>query len=191
MQPTAYRGCRAGGKRLPRYAEALRIVRASLGYGPRRVRYILLDRITVLQPPELARGVKCVSLSDDIFVDHFPGHPVMPGALILEALAQLAGVLLEATMRERGRNDLHALLTMIDRAKFRHPVRPGDKLDLEARVSTATEDGGQAQGWARIDGKVVAEAQLSYAFAQVTNPVVIAKRREFLDIWLTGSAGTP
>jgi 3-hydroxyacyl-[acyl-carrier-protein] dehydratase len=155
------------------------------------VRYILLDRITELRPPELARGVKCVSLSDDIFVDHFPGYPIMPGALILEAIAQLAGVLLEATMRERGRNDLHALLTMIDRAKFRHVVRPGDKLELEARVLSATEDGGQAQGWARVDGTLVAEGQLSYAFAHVTNPVVIAKRREFLDIWLTGSAGAP
>lgn len=155
------------------------------------MRYILLDRITVLQPPELARGVKCVSLSDDIFVDHFPGHPVMPGALILESLAQLAGVLLEATMRARDRHDLHALLTMADRAKFRHVVRPGDRLELEARTLTVTEDGGQAQSWARVDGTLAAEAQLSYAFAQVTNPKVLAKRREFLDIWLTGSVDAP
>ena len=155
------------------------------------VRYVLLDRITLLEPPELARGVKCVSLADDVFVDHFPGHPVMPGALILEAMAQLAGVLLEATMRERGRHDLHALLTMVDRAKFRHAVRPGDRLELEARGLSATEDGGQAQGHARVDGRLVAEAQLSYAFAQVTNPVVIAKRREVLNVWLTGAAEAP
>jgi 3-hydroxyacyl-[acyl-carrier-protein] dehydratase len=155
------------------------------------VRYVLLDRITTLEPPELARGIKCVSLSDDIFVDHFPGHPVMPGAMILEALAQLAGVLLEATMRQRDRHDLHALLTMVDRGKFRHVVRPGDRLELEARGLTVTEDGGQAQAWARIDGQVAAEAQLSYAFARVTNPVVLAKRREFLNIWLTGSAEAP
>src|SRR5262245_66309781 len=102
-----------------------------LGYRDAAVRYVLLDRITQLDPPEVARGIKCVSLADDIFVDHFPGHPVMPGALILEALAQLAGVLLEATMRQRDRHDLHALLTMIDRAKFRHLVRPGDRLALE------------------------------------------------------------
>jgi 3-hydroxyacyl-[acyl-carrier-protein] dehydratase len=153
------------------------------------VRYILLDRITELAPPEIARGVKCVSLSDDIFVDHFPGHPVMPGALILESLAQLAGVLLEATMRERGRHDLHALLTMADRAKFRRIVRPGDKLELEARMLAATEDGGQAQAFAHVDGQLVAEAQLSFAFAQVTNPKVLAKRREFLEIWLSGSSG--
>lgn len=155
------------------------------------VRYVLLDRITLLQPPELARGIKCVSLSDDIFVDHFPGHPVMPGALILEALAQLAGVLLEATMRQRERHDLHALLTMVDRAKFRHVVRPGDRLELEARGLRVTEDGGQAHAEARCEGQLAAEAQLSYAFAVVTNPVVLAKRREFLNIWLTGSAEAP
>lgn len=156
------------------------------------MRYILLDRITELAPAAgVARGVKCVSLSDDIFVDHFPGHPIMPGALILEGLAQLAGVLLEATMRERGRHDLHALLTMADRAKFRRIVRPGDKLELEARGLAATEDGGQAQAFARVEGQIVAEAQLTFAFAQITNPKVLAKRREFLDIWLTGSAGEP
>lgn len=152
---------------------------------------MLLDRITALEPPELARGLKCVSLSDDVFVDHFPGHPVMPGALILESLAQLAGVLLEAAMRQRGRHDLHALLTMVDRAKFRQVVRPGDRLELEARMLRVTEDGGQAQAVARSEGQVAAEAQLSYAFAVVTNPVVLAKRREFLRIWLTGSAEEP
>lgn len=155
------------------------------------MRYILLDRITQLSPPELARGVKCVSLSDDIFADHFPGFPVLPGALILEGLAQLAGVLLEATMRQRGRHDLHALLTMVDRAKFRQVVRPGDRLELEARVERVTEDGGQARAWARAEDKLVAEGLLSFAFAQVTNPTVLAKRREYLNIWLTGSAEAP
>ena len=159
------------------------------------MRYILLDRITTLQPPALARGVKCVSLSDDCFTDHFPGHPIMPGALILESLAQLAGVLLEQTMRDRGAapdgSELHALLTMIDRAKFRHVVRPGDKLELEAKTLRANEDGGQADGVAVVDGRRVAEAQLSFAFAKVSNPKMLAKRREFLDVWLTGSAGEP
>ena len=154
------------------------------------MRYILLDRITQLQPPELARGVKCVSLSDDLFADHFPGHPVMPGAMILEGMAQLAGVLLEATMRGKGRDDLHAILTMADRAKFRHVVRPGDKLELEATCERATEDGGQAQARVHVDGKLVAEAQLSYAFTRITNPAILARRREYLDIWLTGAAET-
>ncbi|HVK54646.1 MAG TPA: 3-hydroxyacyl-ACP dehydratase FabZ [Burkholderiales bacterium] len=155
------------------------------------MRYILLDRITALKPPELATGVKCVSLADDIFVDHFPGHPIMPGALMLEALAQLGGVLVEASMRERGRHDLHALLVTVEKAKFRHRVRPGDRIDLEAHGISVHEDGGQVRGLARVDGQLVTEAELTFAFAQVTNPKLLARRREVLNVWLTGSAEDP
>jgi len=143
----------------------------------------------MLSPPEVAHGVKCVSLADDVFADHFPGYPVMPGALIVEALAQLAGVLLEATMRERDRDDLHALLTMVDRARFRRLVRPGDRLELETRVVTVTEDGGVARGWARVGDQLATEAELGFAFAKITSPSVLARRREFLDIWLNGATG--
>ena len=152
------------------------------------MRYYLIDRILLLQPPELATAVKCVSLADDVFVDHFPGHPIMPGALILEGLAQLGGVLIEATMRERGRSDLHALLTIVDRAKFRQMVRPGDRLEMEARSVKVTEDGGQVKALARVDGKLATEAELTYAFAIVTQPKLLARRREALDIWLHGSS---
>ena len=152
------------------------------------MRYILLDRITELHPPEIATGLKAVSLSDDIFNDHFPGHPIMPGALIVESLAQLGGVLLEASMRLRDRFDLQALLVGIERAKFRRMVRPGDQLELETKVVRVLEDGGQIKGIARLDGKVAAEAELSFAFAHVTNPEVLAQRRQVLNIWLNGAA---
>jgi 3-hydroxymyristoyl/3-hydroxydecanoyl-(acyl carrier protein) dehydratase len=155
------------------------------------VRYVLLDRITRLVPAEVAHGVKCVSLSDDIFVDHFPGHPVMPGALIVESMAQVGGVLVEATMRERGRNDLHALLTMVDRAKFRRLVRPGDKLELEARLIIAREEGGQVRVTASVDGQLSAEAELTFAFAEVKSEKLRARRREYLNIWLHGVAEEP
>lgn len=151
------------------------------------MRYVLLDRITELKPPERARGVKCVSLSDDCFADHFPGHPIMPGALVVEALAQLGGTLLEATLREQGRHDLHAVLVTVDRAKFRRAVRPGDRLELEATGVAATEDGGQVQAKALLDGQVATEALLGFAFAKVTNPQLITRRREYLDIWLHGT----
>ncbi|MDM5180242.1 3-hydroxyacyl-ACP dehydratase FabZ [Massilia sp. CCM 8695] len=155
------------------------------------MRYILLDKITALQPPQLASGVKCVSLSDDIFADHFPGHPIMPGAMIIESMAQLGGVLVEASMREQGRHDLHALLVTVDRAKFRHQVRAGDKMELECHGIVVHEDGGQVRALARVDGKLVAEAELAFAFARVTNPKLLARRREVLNIWLTGSAEEP
>jgi 3-hydroxymyristoyl/3-hydroxydecanoyl-(acyl carrier protein) dehydratase len=155
------------------------------------MRYILLDRITLLEPPKLARGVKCISLSDDLFADHFPGHPVMPGALMIEAMAQLGGVLLEGAMRLQNRHDLHALLVGVERAKFRRMVRPGDKLELEASALHATEDGGQVAAKVLLEGQLAAEAHLSFAFATITHPKVLERRREVLNVWLTGSAEAP
>jgi 3-hydroxyacyl-[acyl-carrier-protein] dehydratase len=152
------------------------------------MRYIMLDRITHLAPPELARGVKCVSLSDDIFADHFPGHPIMPGALILESMAQLGGVLLEASMRLKNRHDLHALLVMADKTKLRHQVRPGDKIELECHVILVHEEGGQVRAVAKVDDQVVATSELGFAFAKVTHPKLIERRKEVLNTWLSGAA---
>jgi 3-hydroxyacyl-[acyl-carrier-protein] dehydratase len=151
------------------------------------VRYVLLDRITLLAPPHRAEGVKCVSLSDDIFEDHFPGHPIMPGALLVEAMAQLGGVLVEACMRDRGRQDLHALLVMSDRARFRKVVRPGDKVNLVTTAIRVNEDGGRVNATAHVDGDLVSEAELTFAFASVTHPSLLARRRDVLNIWLYGS----
>jgi 3-hydroxyacyl-[acyl-carrier-protein] dehydratase len=151
------------------------------------MRYLLLDRILTLRPPESATAVKCVSLSDDVFVDHFPGHPVMPGALLIEALAQLGGVLVEAAQREKGRDDLHAILTMVDRARFRQMVRPGDRVELEALGLANSEDGGKIRGIAQVDGKLAVEAELTFALMPISNPRLIERRREVLQTWLSGS----
>jgi 3-hydroxyacyl-[acyl-carrier-protein] dehydratase len=151
------------------------------------MRYLLLDRILTLRPPESATAIKCVSLSDDVFVDHFPGHPVMPGALLIEALAQLGGVLVEAAQREKGRDDLHALLTMVDRARFRQMVRPGDRVELEALGLANSEDGGKIRGIAQVDGKLAVEAELTFALMPISNPRLIERRREVLQTWLSGS----
>lgn len=148
---------------------------------------MLLDRIERLAPPEAA-GRKCVSLSEDLFLDHFPGHPVLPGALVLESMATLGGVLLEAMMREKGRNDLHAVLTMAEKAKFRRMVKPGDVMMIDARAISASEDGGRIEAKVAVDGELTAEASLSYAFAPVTSEAAITKRREYLNVWLKGSA---
>ena len=154
------------------------------------MRYLLLDRITALAPPERADAVKCVSLSDDVFADHFPGHPVMPGALVLEALAQLGGVLAEASLRKTtGRDDSHALLTIVERARFRAMVRPGDRLELTATCASVNEDGALVRGSARVEGKLAAEAEMTFAFAKVTSEKLIERRREVLEVWLRGSAG--
>jgi 3-hydroxyacyl-[acyl-carrier-protein] dehydratase len=148
------------------------------------MRYVLLDRITALEPPARAVGVKCVSLSDDVFTDHFPGLPVMPGALILESLAQLGGVLLEATMRDQGHPELHAVLSTIERAKLRRAVRPGDRIELLVEGLRVSDLGGQVKGRASVDGRRVAEAELSFALIPIHEPLLVAQRKTLLAIWL-------
>lgn len=155
------------------------------------MRYLLLDRISELSPPERARGVKCVALSDDVFEHHFPGHPILPGALIVEALAQLGGVLLEAGQRQAGRHNLHALLVGIDRARFRHMARPGDRLELLAETLQASEDGGRIRGTAHVGDRLCAEAELMFAFARVDSPRLLRRRREYLNLWLHGQSEAP
>ena len=149
------------------------------------MRYILLDRITALEPPERATGIKCVSLSEDVFTDHFPGLPVMPGALVIESLAQLGGVLAEATMRERGQPDLYAVLSVIERAKFRQMIRPGDQLELEALGIRASDLGAQVKASARVGEKLAVEAEITFSFVPISNPRVIAQRKELLEVWLS------
>ena len=145
------------------------------------MRYLLLDRITSLDP-ERARGVKCVSLSDDVFADHFPTMPVMPGALIVEAMAQLGGALLEAAIRAQG-HELYAVLTEMGRAKFRRMVRPGDRIELEAETLHAGELGGRVKVSAAVDGQPVTECELTFALAPLREELA-QKRREQLRIWL-------
>jgi len=161
--------------------------RLAVTQGGLQVRYVLLDRITALEPPERATGVKCVSLADDVFVDHFPGLPIMPGALILESMAQLGGVLLEATMRQRGHENLYAMLVMVERAKFRRIVRPGDQMILEASCSAVSDAGGKVRVTAHVGGELAAESELGLALTPILRPEIIAQRKALLHVWL-GSA---
>src|SRR5437867_11880110 len=94
------------------------------------MRYFLIDRVTELVVGERARGLKAISLSDEIQHDHFPDYPVMPGALIVEAAAQLAGFLVEMTVNRPGAPPLRAALVQIERATFHEPAGPGDRLDI-------------------------------------------------------------
>lgn len=155
------------------------------------MRYILLDRITLLSPPERAAAVKCISLCDDVFADHFPGLPVYPGALVLEALAQLGGVLLEATMRQLGQTNLYAVLSIVERMKLRRVIRPGDRLELEAFGISAREEGGRVRATASVDGQRITETELTFSLVPIANSKVIEQRRQLLDIWLHGGFGEP
>jgi 3-hydroxyacyl-[acyl-carrier-protein] dehydratase len=139
------------------------------------MRFLMVDKITALEPPKSARGVKCVSLSDDAFADHFAGWPIFPGALVLEAMAQLAGALIDETAAVAGESVL-AMLVGVDRARFRRQVVPGDRIELEAEVEQRVEDGVRVRVAADVGGERVAEAVLSYALARDVAPAFVAER---------------
>jgi 3-hydroxymyristoyl/3-hydroxydecanoyl-(acyl carrier protein) dehydratase len=152
------------------------------------MRYVFLDRITDLEPAVLARAVKCVSLAEDVFRDHFPGSPVLPGALLIESMAQLAGVLVEETAIANGNDGMLALLVMVDKARFRRPVKPGDKLELEARAVSVDELKASVKTTATVDGVVVAQAELGFVLGTDHPPELVAERRRWVKLWREGTA---
>lgn len=125
---------------------------------PHRYPFLLVDRITEFSPRERLVGFKNVTLNEPFFMGHFPGHPVMPGVLILEALAQ-ACALLAYKSEKLDASKWVVYLMAIDGAKFRKPVVPGDRLQLIATVIKQKGQIWKQRGEATVDGVLVAEAE--------------------------------
>jgi len=130
---------------------------------PHRPPFLLVDRITEFEQGKRAVGIKNVTINDYFFKGHFPGRPVMPGVLILEAMAQVAGILLLSKKEHRGKL---AFFMGIDRVRFRKPVLPGDQLRLEVQAGKLRTKTGEVIGRALVEGKVVAEAVLLFALVE-------------------------
>jgi beta-hydroxyacyl-ACP dehydratase FabZ len=128
---------------------------------PHRYPFLLVDRIIGYDPGKRVVGIKNVTLNEPFFAGHFPGAPVMPGVLIVEAMAQTAGVMMLASMPDR--ETKLVFFTGIDGAKFRHPVVPGDQLRLELTVLKLRPRYIKLRGEAYVDGLLVAEAEISSA----------------------------
>jgi beta-hydroxyacyl-ACP dehydratase FabZ len=126
---------------------------------PHRYPFILVDRILELELNKRVVGLKNVSINEPFFQGHFPGTPIMPGVLILEAMAQTSGVLAIASMSESGKSALMYFMGL-DQVKFRKMVVPGDQLIMELTVLKQRAKILKLAGTAKVDGQVVAEAQL-------------------------------
>ena len=124
---------------------------------PHRYPMLLVDRIEELEPDRVV-GIKNVTVNEPFFVGHFPEYPVMPGVLVVEAMAQVAGVLVLSQIPDR-HNKL-VLLASVEQAKFRKPVRPGDQLRIEMKLAKRKATVAKMFGTACVNGAVVAEAEM-------------------------------
>lgn len=127
---------------------------------PHRYPFLLIDTIEELEPGVRALGKKCVSVNEPFFQGHFPGNPVMPGVLIMEALAQVGAVAMLSQPDWKGRT---AYFAGIDKARFRQKVMPGDVLLLETEIIKVKGPIGVGRAVARVNDKVAAQAELTFA----------------------------
>ena len=124
---------------------------------PHRYPFLLVDRIEELEAERVV-GIKNVTVNEPFFAGHFPDYPVMPGVLIIEAMAQVAGVLVLSGIPDR--KSKLVLLAGVDGAKFRKPVRPGDQLRIEMKILRSRASMAKISGTVTVDGAIVAEAEM-------------------------------
>ncbi|MBO5094637.1 MAG: 3-hydroxyacyl-ACP dehydratase FabZ [Lachnospiraceae bacterium] len=130
---------------------------------PHRQPFMLVDTIEELEEGKKAVGKKCVSYNEPFFAGHFPGEPVMPGVLIIEALAQVGAVAILSLPENKGKT---AYFGAINSAKFKGKVTPGDVLTLETEIIKSKGPIGVGSAKAYVDGKVVAQAELTFALGK-------------------------
>ena len=132
-----------------------------LEFLPHRYPFLLIDRIIEFEPTKRLVAIKNVTINEPFFQGHFPGYPIMPGVLVVEAMAQAGGIIMTHELEDR--DSKLVVFTGIERAKFRTPVTPGDQLRIEVDVLSFRTRAGKIQGRATVDGKLACEATLTCA----------------------------
>jgi 3-hydroxyacyl-[acyl-carrier-protein] dehydratase len=130
-----------------------------LEFLPHRYPFLLIDRIVEFEPAKRLVAIKNVTINEPFFQGHFPGYPIMPGVLVVEAMAQAGGIIMMHELADRSQRLV--VFTGIERAKFRRPVTPGDQLRIEVDVLAFRSRAGRIAGRATVDGNLACEATLT------------------------------
>jgi len=134
---------------------------------PHRYPFLLIDKVTITEEDKSATGIKCVSGNEPFFQGHFPEHAIMPGVLIVEAMAQVACALF---LSKPSASNKLAFFMGMEEIKFRKPVVPGDRLELKIEILNMRSKFGKAKGEAFVEGVLVTEAQFSFAIVDKEGP---------------------
>ena len=134
-----------------------------LHYLPHRYPFLMVDRVINIRTDEFGIGIKCVTFNEPHFVGHFPGNPVMPGVLLIEGMAQTAGVL---CVRAGAKKPQLVYFLTIDKAKFRKPVVPGDVVEYHVTKINRRRNMWWYRGQAKVNGQVAAEAEVGAMIAE-------------------------
>lgn len=140
------------------------------------MRFQMIDKILEIIPGEKIVGVKCISRSEDFLEHHFVGHPVMPGVLIIESMAQLSGYLLSKTKQLKGQY-VFAILSIVEKAKFSNMARPGDQILITSRIDSAKKDSASVIASATIEGKRAVSAHMLFSFYSIQGKNEAEKRK--------------
>ena len=134
---------------------------------PHRYPFLLVDRVQGIVPDERAVGIKNVTVNEPFFQGHFPGHPIMPGVLVIEAMAQTSAILVIETTGKRAGSVVYFMT--VDQARFRKPITPGDQLELHVEKQRSRGNVWKFRGEARVGDKLMAEATYSAMIVEETN----------------------
>ena len=145
-----------------------------LGFLPHRYPFLLIDRIIEFEPKKRCVAIKNVTMNEPFFQGHFPGHPIMPGVLVIEAMAQAGGIIMMHELPDR--DEKLVVFRGIERAKFRQQVVPGDQLRIEIAVIAFRSQAGRIEGKAFVDGRLACEAVLTCAVVKRTLEANTAKQ---------------
>ena len=163
-----------------------------LGFLPHRYPFLLIDRIVEFEPTRRLVAIKNVTINEPFFQGHFPGYPIMPGVLVVEAMAQAGGIIMMHELPDRA--EKLVVFTGIERAKFRRPVTPGDQLRIEVEVLSFRPRAGRIEGKAWVDGKLACEAILTCQVvprARESRPAPAEKSETSGPLPETQAVGTP
>lgn len=150
------------------------------------MRFIQIDRVEELSPYESIRAIKCVTLADEVFNEHFPGQPIYPGSLVFESMAQTGGMLMMASDLKTGTPLRQCAVLMANRLKFKKFVLPGDRLSITAKLQSRLDSSFIVEAKVEVDGELKATGELTFGLGEVLGDRM---RLKILDLFMPCLSG--